>query len=208
MALSRLLCSLSLEDWAELVTQKKPQKLRMVAKAQAVSEAVTALVVTAVTITMAVENDQRTAEEFQRVAKAERMGIGSRETQRNDGHRNSKRKGRKARPRYQRREAVGSGNSRPRTITLVGDACCYLLLSAAGVEGHGFQKLPRAAAQWWLNPREISLQPAHPDPRAIDPQAPRVRNCKPLYLWGQFLGLGCQRRITSTGGPHPAHFHL
>lgn len=76
----------------------------MVAKAQAVSEAVTALVVTAVTITMAVENDQRTAEEFQRVAKAERMGSGSRETQRNDGHTNSKRKGRKARPSKDTRE--------------------------------------------------------------------------------------------------------
>lgn len=85
MVLWCLLCSSSFEEWAELVTQEKLQEYRTEAKAEATPETATAVVVTAVTITGAVEMVKGTAEEFWRVAMAERMGRRSRETPRNGG---------------------------------------------------------------------------------------------------------------------------
>lgn len=68
----------------------------MAAKAEAAPGTATAVVVTVVSITEAEEMVKETAKEFWRVAVAERMRSRSIETPRNGGHRDNKRKVRKA----------------------------------------------------------------------------------------------------------------
>lgn len=150
MVLSCLLYALSLEEWAMLLTQRETAEAQDGSKGRSSTRS---SYYSSVTIARAQAIGKRTAE-FQRGFMAERMDSGSRETPRNGGVRDNKRKGRKARLSKdrmlwanRRRETVGSGKSHRKTLTLVGAACCYWLLSGAAAEGQGFQKLPRAGAR-------------------------------------------------------------